>query len=75
MITYGRKELTNINKQKQIKVSVLLDKLADLGWEYSCNVLTRSGMQTFDEIMQYMGVLEPNEHWNEDAYQDKRCDH
>ena len=67
--------MTNINKQKQIKVSVLLDKLADLGWEYSCNVLTRSGMQTFDEIMQYMGVLEPNEHWNEDAYQDKRCDH
>jgi len=67
--------LTNKNKQKQIKLSVLLDKLADLGWEYSCNVLTRSGMQTFDEIMQYMGVLEPNEHWNEDAYQDKRCDH
>ena len=67
--------MTNKNKQKQIKLSVLLDKLADLGWEYSCNVLTRSGMQTFDEIMQYMGVLEPNEHWNEDAYQDKRCDH
>ena len=67
--------MTNKNKQKQIKLSVLLDKLADLGWEYSCNVLTRSGMQTFDEIMQYMGVLEPNEHWNEDAYTDKRCDH
>ena len=66
--------MTNKNKQKQIKLSVLLDKLADLGWEYSCNVLTRSGMQTFDEIMQYMGVLEPNEHWNEDAYNDKNGD-
>jgi len=58
-----------------MKVSVLLDKLADLGWEYSCNVLTRSGMQTYDEIMQYVGVLDEGEHWNEDAYTDKRCDH
>ena len=59
----------------QPKVSVLLDKLADLGWEYTCNTMTRSGMQTYDEIMQYMGVLEEGEHWNEDAYQDKNCDH
>ena len=56
-------------------MSVLLDKLADLGWEYSCNTMTRSGMQTYDEIMQYVGVLDDGEHWNEDAYQDKRCDH
>ena len=67
--------MTNNNKQKQIKLSVLLDKLADLGWDYTCNTMTRSGMQTYDEIMQYMGALEPNEHWNEDAYQDKNCDH
>ena len=59
----------------QPKVSVLLDKLADLGWEYTFNTMTRSGMQTYDEIMQYMGVLEEGEHWNEDAYQDKNCDH
>ena len=59
----------------QPKVSVLLDKLCDLGWEYTCGTMTRSGMQTYDEIMQYMGVLESDEHWNEDAYQDKRCDH
>ena len=59
----------------QPKVSVLLDKLADLGWEYTCNRMSRSGMQVYDEIMQYMGVLESDEHWNEDAYQDKRCDH
>ena len=52
-----------------------MDKLADLGWEYTCNRMSRSGMQVYDEIMQYMGALEPNEHWNEDAYQDKNCDH
>ena len=67
--------MSNINKTKQIKVSVLLDKLTELGWEYSCNSMTRSGMQTYDEIMQYVGVLDDGEHWNEDAYQDKRCDH
>ena len=59
----------------QPKVSVLIDKLCDLGWEYTCNRMSRSGMQVYDEIMQYMGVLESDEHWNEDAYQDKRCDH
>ena len=59
----------------QPKVSVLLDKLADLGWEYTCGTMTRSGMQTYDEIMQYMGVLDEGEHWNEDCYQDKNCDH
>ena len=67
--------MTNINKTKQVKMSVLLDKLADLGWEYTCNRLSRSGMQTYDEILQYVGVLDDNEHWNADAYQDKRCDH
>ena len=61
-------------KTKQPKVSVLLDKLADLGWEYTCGTMTRSGMQTYDEIMQYMGVLDEGEHWNEDCYQDKNCD-
>ena len=62
-------------KTKQPKVSILLDKLADLGLEYTCGTMTRSGMQTYDEIMQYMGVLEKGEHWNEDCYQDKNCDH
>ena len=62
-------------KTKQPKVSILLDKLADLGWEYTCGTMTRSGMQTYDEIMLYMGVLDEGEHWNEDCYQDKNCDH
>ena len=38
--------------KSKIKVSVLLDKLCDLGWEYTCGTMTRSGMQTYDEIMQ-----------------------
>ena len=65
----------NPNKTKQIKISILLEKLADLGGEYTCNCMTRSGMQTYDELMQYVGVLDDGEHWNEDAYTDKRCDH
>ena len=52
----------------QPKVSVLLDKLADLGWDYTCGRMSRSGMQIYDEIMQYVGVLESDEHWNEDVY-------
>ena len=58
-----------------IKYSVILDKLTDLGWEYTCNRMSRSGMQVYDELMQYMQVLENGEHWNEDAYKDKCCDH
>ena len=67
--------MTNINKTKQVKMSVLLDKLADLGWEYTCNRLSRSGMHVYDDILNYVGVLDDGEHWNEDAYTDKRCDH
>ena len=61
--------------QQKLNLGVILDKLTDLGWEYTCNRMSRSGMQVYDEIMQYMGVLESDEHWNEDAYQDKNCDH
>ncbi len=61
--------------QKKLNLSIILDKLTDLGWEYTCNCMTRSGMQTYDELMQYIGVLDSNEHWNEDAYRDKCCDH
>jgi hypothetical protein len=61
--------------KRQIKLSVLMDKLCDLGWEYTCNRMSRSGMQTYDEILQYVGALNSNEHWNEDAYIDKQCDH
>ena len=59
---------------KKINVKKLYDDFAELGWEYTCNCMTRSGMQTYDELMQYIGVLEPNEHWNEDCYNDKNGD-
>ena len=39
----------------------LLDKLTDLGWDYQS--MTRSGQQTYDEIMRGIGVLQPNERW------------
>ena len=60
---------------KDLRLSIILDKLTDLGWEYTCGCMTRSGMQTYDELMQYIGVLGSNEHWNEDCYKDKCCDH
>ena len=53
----------------------LLSDLSDLGWEYTCNRLSRSGMEVYDKIMIKLGVLEPLEHWNEDCYQDHGCTH
>ena len=68
------KDVVQPTPNKNIKLSKVLDYLTDLGWEYTCNCMTRSGMQTYDELMQYIGVLQPNEHWNEDAYTDKNGD-
>ena len=53
----------------------LLSDLSDLGWEYTCGRLSRSGMEVYDKIMIKLGVLEPLEHWNEDCYQDHGCTH
>ena len=64
----------NLNKTKQVKLSVLLDKLTELGWDYTCGRMSRSGMQIYDEIMQYVGVLDSTEHWNEDCYNDSNGD-
>ena len=71
---YYKRYKTFMSKQK-LSFSKILDYLTDLGWEYTCNTMTRSGMQTYDELMQYIGVLQDGEHWNEDAYKDKCCDH
>ena len=46
---------------KDLRLSIILDKLCDLGWEYTCGTMTRSGMQTYDELMQYVGVLDSND--------------
>ena len=61
-------------KKEPLHLSVIIDKLSDLGWDYSCNRMSRSGMQIYDEIMQYVGVLDSTEHWNEDCYKDSNGD-
>ena len=50
--------------QISINGKKLLDKLTDLGWDYQC--LTRSGKETYDEIMTMFGVLEEGETWLEE---------
>ena len=60
---------------KKINVSKLYDDFANLGWDYTCNRMSRSAMECYDAIAVNLGVLEDGEHWNEDAYADKRCDH
>ena len=57
--------------KRQIKLSVLMEKLFDLGWDYTAGRMSRSGMEVYDDIMQYLGALEPDEHWNEDVYECK----
>ena len=32
------------------------DDIADLGWEYTCGRLSRSGMEVYDQIMTRLGV-------------------
>ena len=53
----------------------LLEDLSDLGWDYTCGRMSRSAMEIYDTIMTRLGVLDPNEHWNEDCYQDHNCQH
>ena len=52
----------------------LLSDLSDLGWDYTCGRMSRSGMEVYDKIMIKLGVLEPLEHWNEDVYADANGD-
>ena len=48
---------------EQIKVNKYGDKLHslidDLGWDYQC--MTSSGRETYDKLMQMLGIIEPNE--------------
>tara|TARA_S200000501_G_scaffold49647_1_gene39917 strand:+ start:1430 stop:1657 length:228 start_codon:yes stop_codon:yes gene_type:complete len=53
----------------------LLEDLSDLGWDYTCGRMSRSGMEIYDKIMIKLGVLEPLEHWNEDVYECNNCTH
>ena len=53
----------------------LMEDLAELGWDYSCGRMSRSGMEIYDGIMRYVGAIDETEHWNEDVYEDHNCDH
>ena len=53
----------------------LYDDLAQLGWDYTCGRMSRSGMEIYDQIMTRLGALDAGEHWNEDCYSDHGCDH
>ena len=36
-----------------------LDLLGELGWDYQC--MTCGGRETYDKLMQMLGIIEPNE--------------
>ena len=49
----NNKVLCNKNGNK------FIDLLCELGWDYQC--MTTSGRETYDEIMQMLGVIEEGE--------------
>ena len=59
---------------KKVSLSFIVDNLTELGWDYSCGRMSRSGMEIYDGIMQHVGVLKKVEHWNEDCYADSNGD-
>ena len=59
---------------KKVKLSYILDQLTELGWVYTAGRMSRSGMQIYDEIMRYVGILDPTEHWNEDVFSESNGD-
>ena len=67
--------MTKTTKMRKVSLNFIVDNLTELGWDYTCGRMSRSGMEIYDGIMRHCGILEDHEHWNEDAYQDKRCDH
>ena len=36
-----------------------VDLLSDLGWDYQC--MTCGGRETYDKLMQMLGIIEPDE--------------
>ena len=50
-------------KEKTVRVNDMGDKLlsliTDLGWDYQR--MTSSGRETYDKLMQMLGILEPDE--------------
>ena len=59
---------------KKLSLKHIVDQLGELGWDYSCARMSRSGMEIYDGIMRYVGAIEETEHWNEDVYADSNGD-
>ena len=59
---------------KKVSLSFIVDNLTELGWDYTCGRMSRSGMEIYDQIMTRLGVLKKGEHWNEDCYEDANGD-
>ena len=69
------KKVVEANKgSTEIQASYIIDQLGELGWDYSCGRMSRSGMEIYDGIMRHVGVIKPYEHWNEDVYADANGD-
>ena len=51
--------MTTKTKKKPLHLSIIIDKLTDLGWDYQR--MSRSGRETYDEIMQMLGIIKPDE--------------
>ena len=43
------KDIVAPRPPKDLKLGKILDYLTDLGWEYTCGCMTRSGMQTYSD--------------------------
>ena len=64
MTTKTKLEPLNIGvKDNQLLVDKngdkFVDLLSDLGWDYQC--MTSSGRETYDKLMQMLGIIEPDE--------------
>ena len=59
---------------KKVSLNFIVDNLTELGWDYSCGRMSRSGMEIYDGIMRHVGIIEDTEHWNEDGYADSNGD-
>ena len=59
---------------KKVSLSFIVDNLTELGWDYSCGRMSRSGMEFYDGIMRHIGILKETEQWNQDCYADSNGD-
>ena len=59
---------------KKVSLKFIVDQLGELGWDYTSGRMSRSGMETYDGIMRYVGAIDETEHWNEDCYKDANGD-